>query len=206
VCAGRSGEDALDAWDAELARHGVELMHLRAEAVASVAPRFASHAAGLGLPEQAAIVYAPRSRAAEPAELRTELGERRGSDLERGFTAHGPHRDEIAIDHGAGSLRAYGSQGQQRTGLLALLFAERDVLLERGDSPLMLLDDVTSELDTDRRDRLGTLVREGGQVVLSATEPGHVPGGATNDVDVVEVAHGRLSMRPEAHSARLAAA
>jgi DNA replication and repair protein RecF len=193
VRAGRSPEATLDPWDAELGRHGVELMRLRTEAVASVAAGFTTHAGALGLPELGELAYAPRSEADAASELRDELLARRGSDLERGYTGHGPHRDEIVLRHGGSSLRAYGSQGQQRVALLALLFAERDVLLERGAAPLMLLDDVTSELDAARRERLGELVRAGGQVVVSATELAHVPGGDAPAVVRVDVDQGRLS-------------
>ena len=78
--------------------------------------------------------------------------------------------------HGGRSLRQYGSQGQQRVALLALLFAERDVLRdERGTTPLMLLDDVMSELDGSRRGLLADLLRDGGQSLLTTTELSHVP-------------------------------
>src|ERR671925_117268 len=77
------------------------------------------------------------------------------------------------------SVRRYGSQGQQRTALLALLFAERETLVRQGRPlPLMLLDDVTSELDSGRRGLLcDRLLTGGGQAVITATEPGELPGG-----------------------------
>ena len=203
IRAGRSGPESLDPWDTELARHGVELMRLRAETADSIRCGFARHALELGLPETAELVYAPRSRAAEATGLQDELVERRTSDLERGFTGHGPHRDDLTLRHGGRLLRSYGSQGQQRVGLLALLFAERDVLIERGSAPIMLLDDVTSELDLTRRERLAELVRGGGQTVISATELAHVPAATDADVARVGVEEGRLApdVRP-----RLAAA
>lgn len=169
-------------------------MRVRAETIESIAPAFSRHAAELGLPEAASIGYAPRSVAEEATGLRGELFDRRASDLERGFTGHGPHRDEVVLRHAGRSLRAYGSQGQQRVGLLALLFAERDVLLERGAAPIMLLDDVTSELDLARRERLAELVRAGGQAVISATELSHVPGASDRDVVRVEVDGGSLDI------------
>ncbi len=117
----------------------------------------------------------PRLLAAE--ELRAELAERRESDLGRGFSGHGPHLDEVAIDLGGRAVRRYASQGQQRSALLALLFAERDALLaERSEPPLMLLDDVTSELDPERRELLcERLARGGGQALVTATESSHLP-------------------------------
>ena len=88
-------------------------------------------------------------------------------------------------------LRRYGSQGEQRAAVLALLFAERRVLLETGrNPPLMLLDDVMSELDATRRDRLTSLLRRGGQAVITTTELAHVPGAEDADVMRVAIAEG----------------
>jgi DNA replication and repair protein RecF len=176
IRAGQSGPAALDVWDAELARAGVELIADRAAAVEGVREPFTELGQELGLPGRAELRYRPRSAATEAKTLATELGERRDADLTRGFTAHGPHRDELELQLAGAPLRAYGSQGQQRTALLALLFAERQLLEERrGRVPLLLLDDVMSELDTRRRDLLGRLLRSGGQAVVTATEADHVP-------------------------------
>jgi DNA replication and repair protein RecF len=191
IRAGASSAATLDTWDAELAAQGVRLMADRAEAVELLGPRFGELAGLLGLPDGATLQYRPRSGARDPEALAAELAERRGADLERGFTAHGPHRDDFKLAHGGRSLRQYGSQGQQRVALLALLFAERDVLRdERGRMPLMLLDDVMSELDAARRDLLATLLREGGQSLLTTTEVGHVPGVDAPGVAVIEVRGG----------------
>jgi DNA replication and repair protein RecF len=174
---GAARPDALDAWDAELARQGVLLAANRREAIDGVRASFAELADCLGLPGVAEVRYRPRSGAADANGLAAELRERRAADLDRGFTAHGPHRDEVELRLGGESLRAFGSQGQQRVALLALLFAERRVLLEaHGRPPLMILDDVMSELDPELRRRLATRLREGGgQALITATEPGQVP-------------------------------
>ena len=75
-------------------------------------------------------------------------------------------------------LRAYGSQGQQRLALLALLLAEREAIASTRDAvPVMLLDDVMSELDQERRGRLVELLRAVGQSVVTTTDLEHVPGG-----------------------------
>jgi DNA replication and repair protein RecF len=193
IRAGTASPEGLDAWDVELARCGAELMADRRETAAALAPGFEAMALELGLPEPAVLAYRPRSRAKDADGLAAELAERRGADLERGFTAHGPHRDDVALSHGGLSLRSYGSQGQQRTALLALLFAERELLREsRGVAPLVLLDDVMSELDEARRERLAERLRTSGQAVLTATEPGHVPGATDLHVVRLEVAPGSV--------------
>ncbi len=194
IRAGGAAADSLGAWDGELARHGAELMAARAEAVELLSPRFAGRAADLGLPESAEVLYRPRSHADSAAGLAAELVERHAADLERGFTAHGPHRDDLRLLHAGEPLRGFGSQGQQRAGLLALLFAERDLLAEQRDRrPLMLLDDVMSELDADRRALLADLLREGGQGVVTATELEHVPGHDGPGVAVLAVSGGEVT-------------
>jgi DNA replication and repair protein RecF len=199
---GLSPANALDAWDAELARQGVRLMEDRREAIDGLRAPFAELAERLGLHGRAEVRYRPRSEAGEVAGLAAELAERREADLERGFTVHGPHRDDVSFLLGGTSLRAYGSQGQQRTALLALLFAERRLLGERRDRPpLMLLDDVMSELDRERRELLVGLLREGGQAVITATEAEHVPGAAAGGGGLVRVESGAIVAGPRAVAA-----
>src|SRR3954463_6096321 len=193
IRAGASLDRHLDPWDYELARHGIELMSDRSRAVASVAPHFAERGRDLGLPDPVELRYLPRSKASDLEGLRRELTERRGADLERGFTQHGPHRDDVSLIHGGRLLRTLGSQGQQRVGLLALLCAERDVLAARRRPPLMLLDDVMSELDATRRERLADLLRERGQSLVTTTDVDHVPGAGDSDVAVTAVLDGSVS-------------
>jgi DNA replication and repair protein RecF len=186
IRAGEATTDSLEAWDLELAAAGVELMAGRAEAVALLAGRFPEAARELGLGAPATVAYRPRSDAGEASELASELGERRSGDVERGFTTHGPHLDEVALERDGRSLRRYGSQGQQRLGLLALLFAERAALGDVGrPHPLLLLDDVTSELDPQARERLVRLLEvSGGQAVVTATEPAQLPAGDSERAEI----------------------
>jgi DNA replication and repair protein RecF len=186
--------DLLEPWDSELARIGVQLASDRREALDRLRPLFAGCAEDLGLAE-AQVAYRPRSPATDAAELRAELRSRRAEDVERGFTTHGPHRDEVAFVHEGRLLRSFGSQGQQRLALLALLFAEHDLLArERARPPLMLLDDVMSELDGPRRERLMALVAAGGQTIVTTTDLDHVPGAAEGHTAVIEVDDGRLAL------------
>jgi DNA replication and repair protein RecF len=167
---------SLATWDLELARHGIALRDDRAGAIALLTERFVAAAEELGLSGEPELRYRPRSRAATAEELAAELAERLDSDLERGFTGHGPHRDDLALLRDGRELRIYGSQGEQRLALLALLLAERAALEdERGDPPLLLLDDVMSELDATRRQRLVERLHSG-QSVITTTDLAHVPG------------------------------
>ncbi len=177
IRAGAASAASLEAWDAELAGAGVGLIADRAEAAARLAPEFATAAAALGLDLDPTLSYRPRSEAGEPEQLVAELGERRDADIARGYSGWGPHLDEVALEAGGRSLRRYGSQGQQRAALLALLFGERRTLLDDGrPAPLMLLDDVTSELDAGRRALLVEhLAAGGGQALITATEPEQLP-------------------------------
>jgi DNA replication and repair protein RecF len=194
VRAGRGSRASLASWDAQLAGHGIALMSDRRSAVDLIAEPFRRISETLGLQDEPAVAYRPRSTASEPGELARELAERVEGDLERGFTGHGPHRDDVVTEHDGHDLRAYGSQGQQRLALLGLLLAEREVIAShRPSPPVMLLDDVMSELDRDRRQALVELLRSTeGQSVITTTDLDHVPGGTDEDVAHLAVADGRL--------------
>ena len=97
-------------------------------------------------------------------------------DLERGSTGLGPHLDDISLTSGPRDLRSFGSQGEQRLTVLALLLAEAELIAERrGFPPLLLLDDVLSELDPSRRRVLAERVRVGGQTLITATQASSLP-------------------------------
>ena len=106
--------------------------------------------------------YEARGPEDEAGQL-AELEARRAGDIERGSTSTGPHHDELAFAQGERDLRSYGSQGEQRSAVLALLTAEADLVREvRGVRPLLLLDDVASELDLGRAQSLLGLLRARG--------------------------------------------
>jgi DNA replication and repair protein RecF len=173
IKAGLAERGSLGTWDARLAEQAQPLIAARAEAVELLREPFAALAGSLGLagPE---IAYRPRA-SGSPAELEAELAERR-EDLGRAYTSYGPQLDEVELRLAERPLRRFGSQGQQRAALLALLFAERRALIEAGrPAPVMLLDDVMSELDPERRRLLVSSLEGSGQAMLTATESEHVP-------------------------------
>lgn len=193
VRSGRGSTAAIGAWDAELAHHGIALREDRAAAVERIAEAFGARAGDLGLAGDVSLRYRPRTQAPDAAGFAAELAERLASDLERGFTGHGPHRDDLALLRDGRELKVYGSQGEQRLALLALLLAERETLtVVRGRAPLMLLDDVMSELDPDRRGRLAELLRSAGQSLITTTDLDHVPGGREAGVTRLAVVHGSV--------------
>jgi DNA replication and repair protein RecF len=193
IRSGRASQATLSTWDRELAAKGLLLRAHRAEAVALLAEPFAQRARELGCSGEPALEYRPRTRADSEQAFVAELQERLASDLERGFSGHGPHRDELAIARDGRELRVYGSQGEQRIALLALLLAERAVLArERGRTPLMLLDDVMSELDSERRELLARELSSDGQSVIATTDLGHVPGAGEADVTRLRISPGAV--------------
>ncbi len=182
VGAGHGGRPDLDVWDSGMAEAAAALVASRAEAVAELSGPFAAAAAELGLEGEANLEYAPRGfESAE--EIRAELAQRREQDIRLGRSSWGPHLDELKLSTEGQSLRRYGSQGQQRAALLALLFAERQVLLEtRRVTPLLILDDVMSELDPDRRELLVGRLADGGQALITAADEESLPSAALDAV------------------------
>ncbi len=193
IRSGVASRESISTWDRQLAGHALALRDNRARAIALLAEPFAERADQLGLSGQASLEYRPRTLAADEDELLLELRERLDGDLERGFSGHGPHRDELALVRDSRELRVYGSQGEQRLALLALLLAERSVLArERARTPLMLLDDVMSELDADRRELLARELAGGGQSVIATTDLAHVPGAGELSVTRLRVSPGAV--------------
>jgi DNA replication and repair protein RecF len=169
AASGYSSRDAISPWTEQVASLGQKLVESRTEVVASLAPGFAERAQELGL---------PFARMAYEGELPTIelLDARLDRDLERGATGLGPHLDDILLTSGPRDLRNFGSQGEQRLTVLALLLAEAELISERrGFAPLLLLDDVLSELDPNRRRVLAERVLGTGQTLITATEASSLP-------------------------------
>jgi DNA replication and repair protein RecF len=176
VRSGRTSAQSLAGWNRELARHGYRLIQDRTEAVALISEGFSLRAAELGLEEEALLGYRPRVEADSAEELERELETSLSQDVERGFTTRGPHRDDLRLELAGRALRRYGSQGQQRLALLALILAERDALARaRGTMPILLLDDVLSELDPERRSLLLSVARREGQTLVTTADRSAVP-------------------------------
>jgi len=175
---GLSARDALEPWTLQVAGLGALLVASRREAIALLQPGFAAQADELGLAD-ARLEYD-----AEPptAEL---LAARLDRDVDRGTTGIGPHLDDVLIAAGDRDLRHFGSQGEQRLAVLSLLLAEAELLEPR---PLLLLDDVLSELDPRRRALLAERLVGSGQAVITATHASALP---VDPAQIVEVTPGQ---------------
>jgi len=169
AAAGFSSRDALAPWTEQVLALGSALQRLREETLAALSPKFSEAAAALGLPS-CRLEYVGEPLTAEALERRLVR------DLERGTTGLGPHLDEIAVLADTRDLRVFGSQGEQRIAVLALLLAEAELLTETAEtSPLLLLDDVLSELDLDRRLALVAWIGRVAQTVVTATSERSLP-------------------------------
>lgn len=178
---GLSGRDALEPWTERIAVLGTVLVEERRAALAQLGPGFAERADELGLPA-ARLGYDGEPPTTEQLEGRI------ARDLERGATGAGPHLDDILIASGNRDLRQFGSQGEQRLAVLSLLLAEAELLPMR---PLLLLDDVLSELDPGRRDVLARRVAGMGQTMITATHRSALP---VEPAQVIEVDRGSASV------------
>jgi DNA replication and repair protein RecF len=162
---GLAPRDAVAPWTERIALAGAELVASRQSTLAALAAPFAARADELGLPG------AQLSYDGEPATA-AELETRLQRDIDRGTTGLGPHLHDVLITSTGRDLRQFGSQGEQRLSVLSLLLAEAELLPE---PPLLLLDDVHSELDLGRRRVLAERVAQMGQTVVTATHPGALP-------------------------------
>ena len=179
LAAGYSPREALDPWTERVAVLGAALVAARRELIELLSPAFSELAGELHL-GAGDLRYD-----GEPA-ARAHLDERLEQDLMRGFTGLGPHLHDVAVTAAGRDLRSYGSQGEQRLAVLSLLLAEAQLLARRGAAPpLLLLDDVLSELDPDRRRILVERLRQlGGQAFLTATTAEALPVEADELVEV----------------------
>jgi DNA replication and repair protein RecF len=194
----------LAVWDDQLAHHGAELLAARLELVQALGPyvgtAYATVARGASR-DDAEIEYrssvpVPGQDGSTPdgsdqdvpaqADLRTallaELEVRRKDELDRGISLVGPHRDELLLwlGHGTGTdtrlpVKGYASHGESWSFALALKLASYDLLRSDGDDPILILDDVFAELDSERRAQLAELVAGAEQVLVTAAVPEDVP-------------------------------
>ncbi|MGE3618860.1 MAG: DNA replication/repair protein RecF [Acidimicrobiia bacterium] len=167
---GRATDDVvttLEVWDAKLAQAGDELAGARREVLERLGPLVdGTYDAVAGRPGEVTATYLSAYEATGLAEA---LAAARGDDLRRGVSTVGPHRDEVELRIAGMPARTHASQGEQRSLSLALRLASHQLVTERtGTSPVLLLDDVFSELDPDRADALLANLPPGQALLTSA--------------------------------------
>lgn len=201
--------DQLAYWDEQLVGLGAYVVAARARITVGLAAsalaefaRLSPRSGDLGLVYRSTIeqsaAWWQRVAASEPldaaqqvaAVFERQLQQQRAAELARGMTLVGPHRDDLELSLAGHELTRFGSRGQQRIAVLAIKAAELTTATEvLGVRPILLLDDVLSELDAGHREALLAGVREaGGQVFVSATDLGLVSGFGLDDLPVHELA------------------
>ncbi|HEU4514116.1 MAG TPA: DNA replication/repair protein RecF [Nocardioidaceae bacterium] len=187
-----SALSTLAVWDSHLARTGAELLAARLLLVEELKPLVAkayeavargatrddatiAYRSSFELPEMEEYDGRLPDRALLEQAILAELERRRADELERGISLVGPHRDELVLTLGPLPVKGYASHGESWSFALALRLASYDLLRSTGDDPILILDDVFAELDTERRQRLAEMVADAEQVLVTAAVPADVP-------------------------------
>lgn len=185
-----AAEVTLDSWTRQLVTLGATVLAARLAAVHTLAPRVDEvYRRVADRPEPVVMTHRASTGVATPAEagagvpdpgplaeqLWDALAKRADEERQRGVTLVGPHRDDVDIDIGGLPSRTHASQGEAWSLALALKVATHDVVAEVGDRPIVILDDVFSELDTTRRQRLAEACEDFEQVVVTAAVESDVP-------------------------------
>ncbi|MDR3051151.1 MAG: DNA replication/repair protein RecF [Oscillospiraceae bacterium] len=186
---GHGGSAAtLQAWDEQLVQAGAHIVGQRRAYLALLAQAAAASYAGIsGGTEALGLRYQTQidsdgDKAQLAAQFLHRLRETRADDIRRGSTSVGPHRDEMRLTLNGREARVYGSQGQQRTVMLSLRLAELEVVrMERGETPVLLLDDVMSELDPFRRRQLLERIADA-QTLITCTDESDLAGASIGAV------------------------
>ena len=214
--------DNLAFWDEQLAQVGARVMALRLQLVADLATRIPALHDSVAPPaergEQVRLAYADTLNEAWPERpgpeeaassagqgppheelaeaYRRRIRQVREKELWNGVSLVGPHRDDLRVELGGREVASHASRGQQRTIILALKLAETDLLgADDAPTPIVLLDDVFSELDADRSERSLALLLERGQVLVTMADLASLPAGRRG-VTIWQVGEGRLSQAP----------
>lgn len=174
--------DMLDAWDDQLAVTASKIVTKRQDAVKKLAMLAnLMHRKITASKENLTLVYQKHEiQETEMEKLKIEYKNKllqfRQNDIWRGSTSIGPHKDDLILTVNGVNLRTFGSQGQQRTGVLSLKLAELEFIKsETGEYPILLLDDVMSELDASRREHLLAFIKDRVQTIITATEEKYFP-------------------------------
>jgi len=206
--AGRPDPILLDALDEQLAAAGAAVVRRRLDILAELRPRVAELHRRIAGDDgrEVSLRYSPSIADGGPEEVQQRLTDKlaraRKEELRRRSTLVGPQRDEVHILLDGQPARAFGSRGQVRSLVLSLKLAELVAARDRGEVPLFLLDDLSSELDRARTARLvQTLSDLRAQVFITTTDPSHLDALPSDDTLYVELSEGRVSAEGDAGGA-----
>ncbi len=189
----QSGQDSeFGPWEEILAQTGSVVGERRAQALAGFIGLFQEmHEDLTGEPlDSFRLTYRTNVSGIGAEAYGARLEESRKADRQRTYTHLGPHRDDFRLMRGELDMRDCASQGEQRAALLTLVLAEWDYLRTTGPAPLLLLDDVMSELDEERRRALLRIVGRGGQVLVTATDLSYFSPSELEKATVIELTTG----------------
>jgi len=177
----RASTDALNPWDKQVAELGGELITLRMLALDELKPIFNQVYKDISDTKPAEIVY--KSSIENPSLNQDENSEKimerlvnnRGAELDRGLTLTGPHRDDLLLILGDHLVKGYASHGESWSIALSLKLATYNLLKTDGLSPILILDDVFSELDEERRERLAEIAKGADQTIITVAVENDLP-------------------------------
>ena len=177
----RASMDALNPWDKQVAELGGELITLRMLALDELKPIFNQVYKDISDTKPAEIVY--KSSIENPSLNQDENSEKimerlvnnRGAELDRGLTLTGPHRDDLLLILGDHLVKGYASHGESWSIALSLKLATYNLLKSDGLSPILILDDVFSELDEERRERLAEIAKGADQTIITVAVENDLP-------------------------------
>jgi DNA replication and repair protein RecF len=177
----RASSDALNPWDKQVAELGGEIITLRMLALNELKPIFNQVYKDISDTKPAEIIYKssienPSLSQGENSEKITErLVNNRGAELDRGLTLTGPHRDDLLLILGDHAVKGYASHGESWSIALSLKLATYNLLKSDGLSPILILDDVFSELDEERRERLAEIAKSAEQTIITVAVENDLP-------------------------------
>jgi DNA replication and repair protein RecF len=188
----RASNDALAPWDKQVADFGGQLIALRMAALVELKPLFNQIYKEISDTKPAEIIY--KSSIENPStddkentiKIMDKLINNRGAEIDRGLTLCGPHRDDLTLMLGDHLVKGYASHGESWSIALSLKLATYNLLKSDGLSPILILDDVFSELDEDRREKLAQIAQSAEQTLITVAVESDLPSSLTGDKYLVK--------------------
>ena len=187
VCSDNSAKETLFVWNEKLAEYGMAIIGYRknfVEKLQEFSQKIHFEISG----ESFEIRYKPAFLTKE--EFKEKLDKSIDKEIEQGFTLYGPHRDDLDIYTENKDIKTYGSQGQHRSAVLALKLAQADIIYDdTGEYPILLLDDIMSELDSVRRTYLVSKIKDK-QEIITCTDADEI--GVDKNANLIHIENGRI--------------